>query len=140
MVTFAGVEGGGTSWRVAIAVDSPDNITEHASFPTTTPEETLGQVQAWLAQRQYDALGVASFGPVDPKEGSPTFGHITTTPKAGWQVRCDVLRMLAGTRQRARADCHTTRRACALAMLWCRTWMSWASCGGRRSLADLTPT
>lgn len=89
MVTFAGVEGGGTSWRAAIAVDSPDNITEHATFQTTTPEETLGHVQAWLAQRQYDSLGIASFGPIDPKEGSPTYGQITTTPKPGWQVRCD---------------------------------------------------
>jgi fructokinase len=30
------------------------------------------------------AVGIASFGPIDPDPRSPTFGHITTTPKAGW--------------------------------------------------------
>ena len=87
MVKFAGVEGGGTTWRAAIAEGSPDNITEHATFETTTPDETLEQIRAWLAERTYDSLGVASFGPIDPKEGSPTYGQITTTPKPGWQVR-----------------------------------------------------
>jgi len=29
-------------------------------------------------------IGVASFGPVDPEPRSPTYGHITTTPKPGW--------------------------------------------------------
>ena len=30
------------------------------------------------------AIGIASFGPIDPKPGSPTFGYITSTPKPGW--------------------------------------------------------
>jgi hypothetical protein len=65
---FAGVEGGGTTWRVAIAVNSPTNIVEKAVFDTTTPEETLTKVKAWLDQRKFDSLGVASFGPVDLHE------------------------------------------------------------------------
>jgi fructokinase len=37
-------------------------------------------------QEQHDiaAIGVASFGPVDPNPDSETFGHITNTPKPGW--------------------------------------------------------
>ena len=31
-----------------------------------------------------EAIGIASFGPLDPNPASPTFGHITTTPKPGW--------------------------------------------------------
>jgi fructokinase len=32
-----------------------------------------------------EGLGVGSFGPLDLNPYSPTFGSITTTPKAGWQ-------------------------------------------------------
>ena len=73
----------GTTFVVAIAVDKPDNIVERASFPTTTPAETLGKCRAWLEARSFDALGVATFGPVDPTVGSPTYGRITETPKPG---------------------------------------------------------
>lgn len=31
------------------------------------------------------AVGIGSFGPVDLSPSSPTFGHITSTPKIAWQ-------------------------------------------------------
>ena len=31
-----------------------------------------------------DAVGIASFGPIDPNPVSSTYGYITTTPKSGW--------------------------------------------------------
>ena len=31
-----------------------------------------------------EAIGIGSFGPLDGKVSSPTWGHITTTPKPGW--------------------------------------------------------
>jgi len=31
-----------------------------------------------------EALGICCFGPIDPIQGSPTYGHITTTPKLSW--------------------------------------------------------
>lgn len=43
--------------------------------------------QEWIKGRKYDAVGIATFGPVDPKLSSPTYGYITTTPKPGWKVR-----------------------------------------------------
>ena len=85
MPVLAAVEGGGTTYVVAIAKDRPENIIERASFPTTTPEETLAKCKAWLEQRSFDALGIATFGPVDPRTSSKTYGHITKTPKNLWR-------------------------------------------------------
>lgn len=31
------------------------------------------------------AIGIGSFGPVDLSSSSPTFGHITSTPKIAWR-------------------------------------------------------
>jgi fructokinase len=87
---YAGVEGGGTTFVVALAKGSPTNLVERAEFPTTTPEETLRCCCDWLSARQYDALGVACFGPIDLQPQSPTYGFITTTPKPGWK-NVDVL-------------------------------------------------
>lgn len=83
---WAGVEAGGTSWVLSIAEGAPDNIVARHELPTTTPAEVLTNVVAWLKEQQpFCALGVASFGPVDLRKKSPTFGFITTTPKPGWR-------------------------------------------------------
>jgi len=85
MSVYAGVEAGGTSFCVAIAKD-PDitQLVERAVFPTTTPSETLKNVVDWLKQRKFDALGVASFGPIELDSTSKNYGYITTTPKPDW--------------------------------------------------------
>lgn len=67
----------------------PAEILAEARIPTTTPEATLSQTveffRAESARRgRLAAIGVGSFGPVDLREGSATWGFITTTPKAGW--------------------------------------------------------
>ena len=89
---YAGVEGGGTSWVCAISEE--DVITARAEFPTTTPEETLSAVREWLdavaEEMPFDALGVATFGPLDLDPESPTYGFITHSPKPGWE-NVDVL-------------------------------------------------
>ena len=58
-----------------------------SALPTESPEVTLGKVidffRGQQAQHRIAALGVASFGPVDPDPNSPTFGYITNTPKPG---------------------------------------------------------
>ena len=87
---IAAVEAGGTTFKVAIAQDHPTNIIASTDFPTTSPDETLGRAVAWLNEqialgRRFNSIGIASFGPVDLRRGSDTYGYITTTPKPGWQ-------------------------------------------------------
>ncbi|MEM9480781.1 MAG: ROK family protein [Verrucomicrobiota bacterium] len=83
-LTFGAIEGGGTKFVCGIGT-SPDDL-ETTIFPTTTPDETLGQCLAFFREnsRQIDALGIGCFGPVDLNRNSPTFGSITTTPKPAW--------------------------------------------------------
>ena len=82
---YGGIEAGGTKFVCAVA-SGPDDVRAETRFPTTTPDETIGRaVDFFRAQRvQLAAIGIASFGPVDPNPASPTFGFITTTPKPGW--------------------------------------------------------
>lgn len=96
-LVYAGVEGGGTTFVVAIAKDDPTNIVERAEFPTTTPQETLQKCCDWLKKRYYDALGVATFGPVELHSESKHYGYITNTPKPGWKY-VDVLGPLRAIR------------------------------------------
>lgn len=88
MPVWGGIEAGGTKFVCAIGT-GPGDVRAEVHFPTTTPEETLGQVISFFqAQRErgldLTGVGIGSFGPVDPDPASPTFGHITTTPKPGW--------------------------------------------------------
>ncbi|KDO35697.1 hypothetical protein SPRG_00495 [Saprolegnia parasitica CBS 223.65] len=82
--SFAGVELGGTSWALAVAHDNPLNIVARTRIDTTTPDETFAKAFAWLATQSFEAIGIASFGPVDLNPASATYGFITTTPKPYW--------------------------------------------------------
>jgi fructokinase len=53
-------------------------------YPTTKPEETLGNCLKHLKEWNVKSLGIASFGPLDLEPGSKTYGYITTTPKPYW--------------------------------------------------------
>ncbi len=94
---LGGLEAGGTKFVCAVGT-GPDDIRALERFPTTTPEETLGRVINFFRRQPEPiaALGIGSFGPVDPDPSSPTYGYITTTPKPGW-AHTDV----AGTLRRA---------------------------------------
>jgi len=88
MQLFGGIEAGGTKFVCAVGT-GPDDLRAETRFPTTTPDETIGRAVAFFreqaAREPLAAIGIASFGPVDPDPASPTFGTITTTPKAGWR-------------------------------------------------------
>ena len=84
---YGGIEAGGTKFVCAVAAD-PDNILAEKRFPTTTPDETLGQAITFFQEQakrvQLEGIGIAAFGPVNLNPQSDTYGYITKTPKKGW--------------------------------------------------------
>jgi fructokinase len=84
MTAYGGVETGGSKWECAIGT-GPDDLRASATIPTTTPEETIEQVLDFFEREgPVSAIGIGSFGPIDPNPKSPTWGYITSTPKPGW--------------------------------------------------------
>lgn len=104
MSLIASVEMGGTKVFAAIAErSSPHDLIETRRIPTGTPQDTLDALADFLDEHHWratiDAVGVASFGPLDTNPDSATYGRITTTPKPGWR-NTDLhraFRNLAGT-------------------------------------------
>ncbi|GAA0853113.1 ROK family protein [Aliiglaciecola litoralis] len=85
---YAAIEAGGTKFNCAI-VDAARNIIVEHRVATTTPQETLAQTVDFFKKQRaagydFDALGLACFGPVDLRKSSATFGYITKTPKPHW--------------------------------------------------------
>ncbi len=83
-----GIEAGGTKFVCAVGT-GPDDVRAETRFPTTTPEETIARAVAFFREQEAiygrpAAIGIASFGPLDPNPASPTFGYITSTPKPRW--------------------------------------------------------
>lgn len=77
------LEAGGTKMVCAIG-DETGKIYEQVSIATTTPEETIPKLIAYFQDKQIDALGIASFGPVELDPASEKYGYITTTSKLAW--------------------------------------------------------
>jgi fructokinase len=81
---YGGVDAGGTTWNCLVGF-GPSDIKTSATFPTTTPEQTISRVaEFFLENGPVAAVGVGSFGPIDLRQQSPTWGHIRMTPKQGW--------------------------------------------------------
>jgi fructokinase len=85
---FGGIEAGGTKFVCAVGT-GPGDIRAEIRFPTTTPAQNIEQCITFFQGQAakyggLTAVGIASFGPVDPNPQSATFGYITTTPKPGW--------------------------------------------------------
>jgi fructokinase len=82
---YGGVETGGT-WCVCALGTAPDDVRECVEFPTTGPEATLERIVSFFRSHPAPAaVGIGAFGPLDADPSSPTWGHVTTTPKPGWQ-------------------------------------------------------
>ena len=88
MTLFAGIEAGGTKFVVGVGSAQAGSIAT-ARIETRDPDTTFAEVGRFFADHApaegYAAAGIASFGPVDLDPASPTYGHILSTPKAGWQ-------------------------------------------------------
>jgi len=83
---FGAIEAGGTKFVCAVGTN-PDDL-KLTQFPTTLPQATTASAIEFLREQsagELDAVGIGSFGPVDLRLNSPTFGYITSTPKSGWQ-------------------------------------------------------
>ena len=84
MPCVGGIEAGGTKFVCAVG-SSPDDI-DVGEVPTTTPDETIQRAVAFFkAHQPVSAIGIGSFGPIDPNPTSKTFGYITATPKLAWR-------------------------------------------------------
>jgi fructokinase len=84
VTVYGGIESGGSKWQCAIGT-GPDDVRATETIPTTTPTETIGCAIAFFEREgPIDAIGIGSFGPLDPDPESPTWGYVTTTPKPGW--------------------------------------------------------
>ena len=83
MKWFGALEAGGT--KMVLSLDPQGNILERVSLPTETPEITLPAIIEWFLEHPVDALGIGSFGPVDLRPESPSYGYITSTPKLAWR-------------------------------------------------------
>lgn len=87
-VLLAGVELGGTKC-ICILGTGADDVQDQVRVPTGERDSTLAQVNSvldcWQATRgPIGSMGIASFGPLDLRPSSRTFGHITATVKPGW--------------------------------------------------------
>ncbi|HEX7057502.1 MAG TPA: ROK family protein [Bacilli bacterium] len=89
---FGAIEAGGTKFVCGIGKRN-GKILERISFPTESPEITLGKTVEYFRHKHVQAIGIGTFGPIDLDKNSPKYGYITTTPKPGWS-NCDFLGML----------------------------------------------
>ncbi|MDO4787640.1 MAG: ROK family protein [Johnsonella sp.] len=83
------LEAGGTKMVCAVGSEKGE-IREQISIPTNTPDETLPQIAEYFRKHRIEALGIGCFGPIDLRRESPTYGFITSTPKAAWRG-CDIV-------------------------------------------------
>lgn len=87
MALYGVVETGGTKMVCAI-VAGPDDVRDEIRFPTTTPDENIPQIIAYLrAHHQRTplaAVGIGSFGPIVLDRAAATYGCVAPTTKPGW--------------------------------------------------------
>lgn len=131
---LAGVELGGTKC-VCILGTGPDDIRAQERLATTDPASTLSRIESildgWRAQHgAFSALGVASFGPLDLKPGSPTHGFIMATTKPVW-AHTDVAGRLA-RKLRVPVEVDTDTNGAALAE------GQWGAAQGLKNFAYIT--
>jgi fructokinase len=87
---YGTVEAGGTKFICGVGNDPGDLRT--VRIATGEPVATINSVISFLREAgggKLEAAGIGSFGPICTDPRSPQWGHITSTPKAGWR-NCDL--------------------------------------------------
>ena len=87
--SYGGVEAGGTKFVCAVG-RGVDDISQLAEIPTSDPVTTIREaIQFFRSKRdaghELSAIGIGAFGPIELNADAVNYGHITTTPKQGWQ-------------------------------------------------------
>lgn len=82
-MVLGALEAGGTKMVLGVG-DERLSLIDRVEIPTRTPEETVPQMIQYFREKKVEAIGIGSFGPLDLRRDSPTYGNITTTPKPGW--------------------------------------------------------
>lgn len=114
---YGAIEAGGTKFVCAAARDF-DRIVAETRIETSDPVTTLGAVERFFAgveagHGRFRAFGIGTFGPVDLRPASPTYGRILATPKVGWALTD--LRAPLATRFRCPVGIDTDVNVAALA-------------------------
>jgi fructokinase len=85
---FGGIEAGGSKF-ICVVGRGPGEVAGQAQIDTAAPDATLSRVieffRPYCDAGALHSIGIGSFGPIDQRRDSPTYGFITTTPKPGWQ-------------------------------------------------------
>ena len=75
---LGGLETGGTKMVLGLGNEKGELLARHA-VETRMPEDTIPEIIEWFKDKNIDALGIGSFGPLDIAKGM-----IAKTPKQGW--------------------------------------------------------
>ncbi len=77
------IEAGGTKFVLGVG-DEFGHIFERKRIETRTPEVTLGETIEFFKDKEVEAIGIGTFGPVRLDVHAFDYGHILRTPKPGW--------------------------------------------------------
>ncbi|MGI6215617.1 MAG: ROK family protein [Christensenellales bacterium] len=81
---YGALEAGGTKMVMGILNERME-IIRSTACATRAPEETMKDILSFFEGEQLDAMGIATFGPVNLDKNSEDYGSITSTPKLAWR-------------------------------------------------------
>ena len=84
MAIVAGIEGGGTKFICGIGNEKGE-ILDSIRIETTSPTETMDKIISYFQCKNFEAIGVGVFGPIELDRDSEEYGTILSTPKIQWQ-------------------------------------------------------
>lgn len=87
MALYAGVEAGGTKFVLGIgSAETGSRVTHRVA--TRDPDETFAEIARFFDEHPdtaaIEGVGIGSFGPLDLRRESQSYGQIVSTPKPGW--------------------------------------------------------